>query len=608
MSSPRGPSGARAMGPVQPFSKPQTKGDGKSQEQRGPYNSDRNSKPTESPADTRNGRAPTRRSGSEKQTESQDSHATSTSDRKAAPLRQANGNPQSKKQKDCERDEPLQTFESKTEDQLTTEEKNRRARKSTVAHAPGNDAQKSAKSDIHSKPKIESRHQSSTIVSDINPTSRQANSNRQSRKQKDISDTDSVREDASPELSNSTSQDKRRPKLTKTQKSHNRESTEEDTRAHQSTIKKELEKVLHATIDKLKIKKFERSKASRCVNEVTDEVISHLKQNMTWCRDIESLTTGSYYENVKICEPDEFDVMLTIPVERVDTQEFNDNGAFYSIALKRHPNKHPLDRFLNEDKTIRASEMLNEFRHGVKEAVESLKSIYNIVVQRKKQKCPAVTLEVTEKGNAISIDFVLGLKVHGNWPINTKDGFKIEKWLGTKEKSDLKRNPYYLVPKYEGKGNVEHGGVVAKDAWRISFSHIEKDILKRHGHSKTCCEAKGKKCCRKECLKLLKYLLSQLKKEHSDKMSKFCSYHAKTTLLHACATKVEDSEWAYDQLANCFQQLLDDFVRYLKNQDLRNFFVPSQNLLHQNYLPKSNCEFLANQIEIQRNNNFRIFQ
>lgn len=155
---------------------------------------------------------------------------------------------------------------------------------------------------------------------------------------------------------------------------------------------------------------------------------------------------------------------------------------------------------------------------------------------------------------------------------------------------------------------MEHGGVVAKDAWRISFSHTEKHILKRHGHSKTCCEAQGMKCCRKECLKLLKYLLSQLKKEHPDKMSKFCSYHAKTTLLHACATKVEDSEWAYSQRADCFQQLLDDFVRGLKNQDLCNFFVPSQNLLHQDYLPKSNCEFLAKQIEIQRNNNFPIFQ
>lgn len=94
-----------------------------------------------------------------------------------------------------------------------------------------------------------------------------------------------------------------------------------------------------------------------------------------------------------------------------------------------------------------------------------------IVVQRKKQKCPAVTLEVTENGNAISIDFVLGLKVSGSWPIHTRDGLKIENWLGTNVKKSLKYKPYYLVPKYEGNGNVEHGGVVAKGI--MIFHHYQ---------------------------------------------------------------------------------------------------------------------------------------
>ncbi|XP_016132365.1 cyclic GMP-AMP synthase-like [Sinocyclocheilus grahami] len=369
-----------------------------------------------------------------------------------------------------------------------------------------------------------------------------------------------------------------------------------------------LGKVLKATIDKLKINKNEQSNASSHVNDITDKVIAHLKRNTTWCEEIERLRTGSYYENVKICEPDEFDVMMTIPVERVDIQEFDEAGAFYSIALKRHTKRHPLDRFLNEDKTIQASEMLSEFRDAVKKAVEKLP--YQIEMQRKKPKCPAVTLKVKmeENGKTISVDFVLGLKVHrASWPDFTKDGFKIENWLGKKEKANMKHQPFYLVPKYEGKGNTEHDGVVAKDAWRISFSHVEKEILKKHGHSKTCCEDVGQKCCRKECLKLLKYLLQQLKEDDSksNKLSSFCSYHAKTTLLHACATRGNDNEWAYSQLADCFQQLLEDFVKHLRNRHLPNFFIPSHNLLHQ--ASPSSCDFLANAIEIQRNNNFPIF-
>lgn len=112
---------------------------------------------------------------------------------------------------------------------------------------------------------------------------------------------------------------------------------------------------------------------------------------------------------------------------------------------------------------------------------------------------------------------------------------------------------------------------------------------------------------RKVCLKLLKYLLQQLKNNDSKstKMSSFCSYHAKTTLLHACASRGTDSEWAYSQLANCFQQLLEDFVKHLRNHQLPNFFIPSHNLL--NHVSTSNCDFLAKEIELQLNNNFPIF-
>ncbi|XP_043110514.1 cyclic GMP-AMP synthase [Puntigrus tetrazona] len=375
-----------------------------------------------------------------------------------------------------------------------------------------------------------------------------------------------------------------------------------------TTVHEPLGKLLRATLDKLKIKKIEQSIASSCVNDIMDTVIGYLKRNTTWCEEIERLRTGSYYENVKICEPDEFDVMLTIPVERVDIQEFDEAGAFYSIALKRHPKRHPLDKFLNEDKTIQASEMLGEFRDAVKKAVEKLP--YQIDMQRKKPKCPAVTLEVKMEGNkkTISVDFVLGLKVHrASWPDFTKDGFKIENWLGKKERAKMKQQPFYLVPKYEGKGNAEHDGVVAKDAWRISFSHVEKEILNKHGHSKTCCENVKQKCCRKECLKLLKYLLQQLKEDDkSNKMSSFCSYHAKTTLLHACATRGTDDKWEYSQLADCYLQLLEDFAKHLRNRLLPNFFIPTHNLLHQ--VSQSSCDYLANEIEFQCNNNFPIFR
>lgn len=64
--------------------------------------------------------------------------------------------------------------------------------------------------------------------------------------------------------------------------------------------------------------------------------------------------------------------MLTIRVDRVKLEPFSDDGAFYSVEMKRQSPRHPLDKFVNEDKTIMASEMLNEFRQKIKEALGTL--------------------------------------------------------------------------------------------------------------------------------------------------------------------------------------------------------------------------------------------
>ncbi|XP_047668415.1 cyclic GMP-AMP synthase isoform X2 [Tachysurus fulvidraco] len=251
-------------------------------------------------------------------------------------------------------------------------------------------------------------------------------------------------------------------------------------------------KVLMAALEKLKVKKNERSESAKCVNEILTKIIEHLKRHLDWGKDIRVLKTGSYYENLKICHPDEFDAMMTVSVERVKLQPFSEDGAFYSVEMKRNL-KHPLNKFVNDDNTIMASEMLKDFREKIKHVISSLP--YDVTLVRKKMGCPAVTLLVKENGKNISIDFVPSLEVHSSWPAFTQDGFNIENWLGKKVRMEERRKPFYLVPKYEGRGNAEQDGIMAKDAWRISFSHVEKQILKNHGKSKTCCEG-GQKCCR----------------------------------------------------------------------------------------------------------------
>lgn len=109
---------------------------------------------------------------------------------------------------------------------------------------------------------------------------------------------------------------------------------------------------------------------------------------------------------------------------------------------------------------------------------------------------------------------------------------------------------------------------------------------------------------RKDCLKLLKHLLHLLK-ENNSSFAKFCSYHAKTTLLHACCSRTRDSEWAASDLNRCFDLLLQDFESHLRRGQLYNFFIPSQNLL--SGLAKTPCKNLADCVKEQREKGFPIF-
>ncbi|XP_030011193.1 cyclic GMP-AMP synthase isoform X2 [Sphaeramia orbicularis] len=281
-----------------------------------------------------------------------------------------------------------------------------------------------------------------------------------------------------------------------------------------TTDKADMNTILLTTLEKLKIKMNDKSEASQVINRIIKQIVEHLKNNTCCFTEVqEPLRTGSYYENLKISNPDEFDVMLPFPVERVDIKPFGDDGAFYSVTLPR--GKNPLKKFQPESNPLSANEMLKEFREEVKKSIK-------------------------------------------NFP----------------------------------------------DIWRVSFSHVEKAILKNHGSEKTCCEKDGDRCCRKDCLKLLKHLLSLLKSENSS-YDKFCSYHAKTTFLHACCSRTKDSEWAFTNLSQCFQLLLKDFESHLERGQLNNFFIPTQNLL--SGPGQRSCKSLALRIREEREKGFPIF-
>ncbi|NXP46361.1 CGAS synthase, partial [Heliornis fulica] len=336
------------------------------------------------------------------------------------------------------------------------------------------------------------------------------------------------------------------------------------------------------------------------VNSVVSHLIQALRSTVSSFSSIELLGTGSYYERVKISEPNEFDIMLLMPVQRLQLDECDDTGAYYYLAFKRNPREKYLLRFIDEEGKLSAFKILQSLRDIIKQEVKNIQNV-EVSVKRKKAGSPAITLEIKHPPGDISVDIILTLKVQQSWPRSTQDGLRIKQWQGTKFREKFRNESIYLVAKQNRREKVLKG-----NTWRLSFSHIEKLMLNNHGSSKTCCESDGLKCCRKACLKLLKYLIEKLKKNYTKELEKICSYHVKTAFFHSCVMWPNDSDWHWEDLDHCFQRSVGYFLSCLQTSQLPHFFIPKYNLLSQENKASSN--FLIRKINYEMNNRFPIFQ
>ncbi|XP_027266886.1 cyclic GMP-AMP synthase isoform X2 [Cricetulus griseus] len=255
-------------------------------------------------------------------------------------------------------------------------------------------------------------------------------------------------------------------------------------RKQEETPDKKLKKAL----ENLKLKREEISSAATVVNGVVGQLLSRMKNSESEFKGVRRLNSGSYYERVKISAPNEFDVMFKLKVPRIQLQECYHNGVFYLVKLRNIPRGNPLGHFL-EDEILSASKMLSKFREIIKEEVEKIKD-RDVSVEEEKPGSPAVTLLIRNP-EEISVDIILALESKGSWPVSTKEGLPIKNWLGTKVSNNRIGKSFYLVPKSAKVGDGFQG-----ETWRLSFSHIEKYLLKNHGKEKTCCKSTGVKCCR----------------------------------------------------------------------------------------------------------------
>ncbi|CAH2248903.1 Hypothetical predicted protein [Pelobates cultripes] len=367
---------------------------------------------------------------------------------------------------------------------------------------------------------------------------------------------------------------------------------------------RESRRRLKDVLKKLKLKMDEISAAAQIVNNTIDNILKSacLKEHPIF-KNILKMNTGSYFEGLKISKPNEFDIMLKIPVQRVDLIDLDKSGAFYKFTFKRLPKNNTWDKYADAiSRFISPNKIMAELRDIIENIIKSDETM-EITPTMETSNCPAITIEIknTLKKISVSVDLVLALEVPGIWPEATGDGMNIDCWLGTKMRNEYKYENVCLVAKQpdESKDKVE--------AWRLSFSHIEKEIIKNHGNSKTCCESKEQTCCRKACLKLLKCLLELIKNNsNKESLDVFCSYHAKTAFLHYCAMNPLDTQWLTEDLQKCFDDFVGYFLTCLKDARLPNFFIPRHNLFDSR-IKKTCFTLLHDEIEHEKNQGYPIF-
>lgn len=75
---------------------------------------------------------------------------------------------------------------------------------------------------------------------------------------------------------------------------------------------------------------------------------------------------------MQISKPNEFDIMLVMPVKRIQLDEADDTGAFYYVSFKRSPKEKGWLKFLEEDGKLSAFKMLQALREIIKQEVKNI--------------------------------------------------------------------------------------------------------------------------------------------------------------------------------------------------------------------------------------------
>ena len=298
----------------------------------------------------------------------------------------------------------------------------------------------------------------------------------------------------------------------------------------------------------------------------------------------EFFRSGSTAEGLKVCSPNEFDIMIPVDISQTDRSSYSvicqpDFPLGYAIC-KINSTEHFSAKL---SKCVIENRLFEQLLSPQKLAFGWFQGLVQRAINKQKFENPSVRLKVRRKGPAlmleiqssipgipanIDVDLVLAIEMTNE---------KVPRLVVAKASS---LEAYYKTKlqekKFETQEHVHLQDDDLKCFWRISYSVQEKlylEIIQEQQIERGFGEG-----CQIVCLKILKTIRERevLKKNSSVMGQKLNTYLLKTCLYHVLATKSSPEDWSYERLAERYLDVFNFFLNCLDDDMLPHFFYESK--------------------------------
>ena len=315
------------------------------------------------------------------------------------------------------------------------------------------------------------------------------------------------------------------------------------------------------------------------------------------------LRSGSFYEDLKIEGPNEFDFMICLEelskpgvceIKAIPFRSVPDPG-YVQLQIQDPNTRERWQKYISRRENLKTKILLERFKDLVEEALTKKKKNFHDKLEQQFEaelrKIP-VTVKLVWNGTKytnydIAIDLVLCIKVDG-WPNGSNFHDRCDRGHpGYNAIEEATQGGYHLVASCIGESGAH------RPCWRLSFSNAEGILLKHICNNSALVH--------KAALKILKVVRKKnehelcLFEEEEDIIDliftgcpetsylitwAFHSYVLKTMFLHEWFERPEESYWIQDRLAERIRGILLRIHDSLLNKDIRSFWLPDYKLFN----------------------------